>query len=341
MSESRDKKRLLIIKPSSLGDIVHTLPVLSQIYRSGEFYIDWLVASGFDGLLRGHPMLNRLWVVSKDRWRGPMGVIRFFRDVILLKMSFRREAYDVVLDIQGLFRSGILTFVSGAPLRVGFSDAREGSPLFYNRSTAGGKTHAVERYLKLLPLIGIVPGGVEFPLPHLPPTPVRTPYYVVAPGARWKTKIWPTGHFSETIGLLKHMLPSLTPVIVGGASDTELAKEISEMSGVECIDLTGRTDLKTLASVLKGARFMLTNDSGPMHLAAAMDTPVFAIFGPTSEELTGPYGQIQNVLKTDLPCRPCFKRTCEHTSCMNGVRPEEVINKIKDSISIFNHSPID
>jgi heptosyltransferase-1 len=324
-------ERILIVKPSSLGDIIHSLAVLNAIKSRGEYIVDWVVASGFEGILEGHPMIRRLWIIEKSRWQPPAGLWRFPRDILLLSRRLKAEKYSVVIDLQGLFRSGLITFLSGAPVRVGFSDAREGSPLFYNRSLSGGRDlHAVERYLRLLRLIGIDTEEVRFPMPPIEDKlPITVPYYIVVPGARWQSKRWLPEYFGETIYALSRLIPKLKAVLVGGAEDRGVSEEVRAYSTTECIDLTGKTTLKQLMQLIRGASFVITNDSGPMHLAAAYGIPVFAIFGPTDETLTGPYGQIHNVLKSNISCSPCFKRSCKHITCMKEITPEMVIDKIK------------
>jgi heptosyltransferase-1 len=324
-------KKILIVKPSSLGDIIHSLATLNAIKKAGEYTVDWVVASGFEGLLDGHPMIRHLWIIKKQQWRSLVGAWRFPRDIFLLSRRLREERYDIVIDLQGLFRSGLITFLSGAHLRVGFSDAREKSSIFYNKKLPGGKDiHAVERYLKLLRLIGIDPDEIHFPMP---PTKgsisVNGPYYIVVPGARWQSKRWLPEYFGETIYLLSKSIPELKALLVGSKEDVSISEEVKAYSRADCIDLTGRTTLKQLMQLIKGASFVVTNDSGPMHLAAAYGVPVFAIFGPTDENLTGPYGQLHNVLRAKISCAPCFRRSCKHITCMREVSPEMVMERIQ------------
>ncbi|NOY64825.1 MAG: glycosyltransferase family 9 protein, partial [Nitrospirae bacterium] len=210
------------------------------------------------------------------------------------------------------------------PVRIGFSDAREFSYIFYNRTIEGGRNlHAVDRNMKIGRLLGLSSREVSFPLPHIKPSPVREQYFVVVPGARWPSKRWPAEYFVRLLRYTGSL--GLTPVLLGAKDDITLSEEIIKGSGVNCINLTGKTDLKQLCSVIKDAKFMITNDSGPMHIATALGVKVFAIFGPTDERLTGPYGGKHIVIKAEgVQCRPCRKRRCHTMECLKGITPEKV-----------------
>lgn len=317
--------RILIVKPSSLGDIIHALPLLNLIKKEmPDSEVHWVVARGFQDILEGHPFINRLIIINKENWKNPFLMFQNIKEIFQLAGQLKKERYDVVIDLQGLFRSGFISWLSRCSIKIGFSDAREFSYIFYNRTIEGGKgIHAVERYLKIGRLLGINSQEVTFPLFHIKPSPVREQYFVVVPGARWPSKRWPVEYFVRLLrytGALR-----LTPVLLGAKDDITLSGEIIKDSGVNCINLTGKTDLKQLCSVIKDAKFMITNDSGPMHIATALGVKVFAIFGPTDERLTGPYGGEHTVIKAEeLQCRPCRKRRCHTMDCLKGITPEKV-----------------
>ena len=330
--------RILIVKPSSLGDIIHTLPLLNILKSSNpQTEIDWVVARGFEGILQGHPMIRKLFIIDKDNWKKAASIFDTIKEIVNLRGKLRSEHYSICIDVQGLFRSGLISLLSGAKKRVGFSDAREGAPFFYNLKIEGGQgIHAVDRYLKLLQPLGIRAEEIEFPLPPFEQIkPVEGKYYIIIPGARWQTKIWPAEYYAQLVCIIskKLNLSDLTPVIVGSRKDEEIAEKISKLSRGITVNLTGKTTLRELVSIIKGASFVITNDSGPMHIASAVKTPVIAIFGPTSPVLTGPYGQQHIVLTAGLPCQPCFKRTCKDIKCMTELRPEKVFERILTGIN--------
>jgi lipopolysaccharide heptosyltransferase II len=244
----------------------------------------------------------------------------------------REQAYDLVIDLQGLLRSGALALASRAPVRVGFSEAREGSRLFYTRKVKGGRgLHAVDRYMKVAEDLGCPADEsiLLFPLPQRESDRIarfRTDlqeYAVIVPGARWKTKIWP----AENFGKVAARLP-IRSVVIGGSGDRLLAEEVVSTSSGNAMSLAGETDLSELIALMRGARVVITNDSGPMHIAAALKIPVIAVFGPTSPVLTGPYGKGHVILQSKEPCAPCFRRECADMKCMRGITPEAVTEKV-------------
>lgn len=318
-------KKILVVKPSSLGDVVHSLPVLASLSRCfPEAAIDWVIAGGLEGLLEGHPMIRKLLVIQKDSWKRPANFAATARELSRLAGSLRAEKYDVTVDLQGLLRSGLITFMSGAALRIGFAEAREGSRLFYNRKVVGGRDiHAVDRYLRAAGALGCDSQAVRFPFPpHEPLAAMDLPerYAVLVPGARWETKRWPAESFAAVASGLE--IPSL---VVGGPADGAIADRVVSGSGGMACSLAGKTDLRGLMEVMRRAAVVISNDSGPMHIAAGFGVPVIAVFGPTSPDRTGPYGTGHVVIRSTVPCAPCFRRDCGDLKCMRAIRPDEVL----------------
>ena len=324
-----EPQKILIVKPSSLGDIVHSLPFLNAIkLRFPNAHIHWVVAKGFEGLLEGHPMIDKLWVIDKDAWKRIGNVKGTLVELGSLFGDLKKERYDLVIDLQGLLRSGIIAAATGSRTRIGFKEAREGSRLFYTHKIEGAKDiHAVERYLKIAAFLGCDVSDISFPLPpsEFPSTfDLDKDYAVIVPGARWKTKRWPEEEFGE----LTSRLP-LQSVIVGSKPDKDIADLIVSLSRGKATSLAGNTSLKELIEIISNAKFVVSNDSGPMHIAAARGIPVFAIFGPTDPQRTGPYGTVHAIIKEELPCAPCFRRTCDDSRCMKSVSADKVFEIIK------------
>ncbi len=327
-------RRILIVKPSSLGDIVHSLPFLNSLHSCfPDATIDWVIARGLEGLLEGHPMINRLVVINKDEWRRISRTAETMKELMGLRRALRDGRYDLVIDLQGLLRSGLMTKATGAPIRVGFSEAREGSRFFYTQTVRGGRdVHAVDRYLKIAAALGCSATDVIFPMP----VPARIPkqirdirseitdYIVIVPGARWETKIWPAERFGE----LARLIP-LRSIVIGSGADRRRAEEIVIRSGGKALSLAGKTTLPELVELMRTSRCVVTNDSGPMHIAAALDVPVVAIFGPTSPVRTGPYGQRHAILKSERDCAPCYKRRCDDVRCMLDITVAMVLENTK------------
>ncbi len=350
--------RILLIKPTALGDVVHTVPVLVKLRRRfPEAQIDWLITPENAELVRAHPALSR--VVLFDRRGFQRQRLKALRDTARMLAGLRRTRYDLVIDLHGQLRSAAFTIATGAPVRIGFdrpirrvpnatprhgwAGARELSWLAYNRRLPIPtlNVHAIDRYLWLGEILGFDESPIE-PKLHLPVeaeeqarTLMRehalTPQNlaVLAPGTMWETKHWRVEGFATVAQKLTEHGQAV--VVVGTEKERGLARRIQ----AECataIDLAGKTTPAELAALLRNARVCVTNDSGAMHIAVAMETPVVAIFGPTDPVQVGPYGHPGNVVRADLPCSPCNLRRlaqCPYDlKCMREVSAEQVWAKV-------------
>jgi lipopolysaccharide heptosyltransferase I len=323
--------RILIIKPSALGDVVHTLPVLNLLRRRWpDAHVAWVVGGAFASLLEGHPQLDVVIRFERRRfargWRDPgaaAGLLRFARDL-------RRGEFDLVIDLQGLLRSGWMTMRTRAPVRVGFSNARELAHLFYTHRVPvdSSEQHAVDRYLKLCEALGCGRTPVEFAF-HLTDDDRRhvaaalghdRPFAVLLPGTNWPTKRWPVEHFAALVGPLRERF-GLDSIVAGGADVAGIAGLIPRAT-----NLVGKTtNLRQLVALLDRADLVIANDSGPMHIAAALGRPLVTVFGPTNPRRTGPYGRLDSVVRLDIPCSPCYSRRCSHQSCLRWLQTEHVL----------------
>lgn len=332
---TKNPQKILIVKPSSLGDVVHSLPFLNAMktcFPNAE--IHWVIAKGLEGLLDGNPMIERLWIINKDAWKKIDNAKNTVTEIRNLFKGLKKEKFDLVIDLQGLLRSGIITKSTGAPVRIGFQEAREGSRFFYTHKVKGGKDiHAVDRYLKIASVLGCDVSRVSFPFPPESSSTCNSQlftfnlprdYAILVPGARWQTKRWPPERFGE----LASRLP-LQSIIVGSKADSDSAELIVSLSEGKAVSLAGKTSLKELIAVMRKAKFVISNDSGPMHIAAALGIPVYAIFGPTDPQKTGPYGKGHTIIRGEEPCAPCFKRTCEDVKCLEGLSVDKVFEIIK------------
>lgn len=321
-------KKLLLVKPSSLGDIVHSLAFLKTVKENfPDIKIHWVVSKEFEELLTEHPLIDKVITVNKNRWKELKNIAITVKEFQSLRRLLKNENYDIVVDLQGLLRSAVITWLSGAPVRVGFKEARELSPIFYNKKiSVSPDIHAVLRYLEVAKELGCKINSIDFPLPH-----GRKPewlnefedYVVIIPSTRWQSKNWPTPYFVELIKMLPYKF-----LIVGSKSDEEEADKIEEYTRGKAKSVAGKTTLKELIAVFEKALFVITPDTGTMHLAVACGKKVVALFGPTSPQRTGPFGDGHLIIKSDLPCSPCFKKKCEEVKCMREITPEFVYNRI-------------
>jgi lipopolysaccharide heptosyltransferase I len=330
---STPPRKVLIIKPSAIGDIVHALPVLSLLRRRWpEAQIHWLVSGPCAGLLEGHPLLSEVIVFNRLRfghaWRSPTASLALWR----FGWGLRTREFDLVIDLQGLLRSGWMSWQSGAPVRIGFALAREGGWAFYTHRVPNTplSVPAVERYLRLADALGLGREPVEFRFAtddadrqaiaaKLAGLPAPGRYAVLLPGSNWATKRWPTASFAALIEPLRKRF-GLECVVAGAAGDLKLAEQIP------ALNLAGKTNLRELVALLERAALVIANDSGPMHIAAALGRPLVALYGPTSPERTGPHGHMDSVLQLDLPCRSCYSRRCSHQSCLRWLTPQDVLD---------------
>jgi len=329
--------RVLIIKPSAIGDIVHALPVLPRLRRRWpRAELSWLVTPAFAGLVQGHPLLDEAILFERGRfghgWYNPAALW----DLGGFVLQLRRRKFDLVIDLQGLFRSAWVAAASGAPRRVGFSNAREFAPLFYTDlvDCSWKDDHAVERYLKVAAALGCAESLVEFSFAvddadrkHIEQLiPAGTEFAVLLPGTNWATKQWPVERFAELVLPLKERF-GLESVAAGAAGDAGLTSRIPAK-----YDLTGKTNLRQIVALMERASLVVGNDTGPMHMAAALGTPLVTPYGPTDPGRTGPYGREESVVRLNLPCMPCYSRTCSHGSCMKWLDIEAVLGVAQEQI---------
>jgi len=328
-----DYRHILLIKPSSLGDIVHTMPTCAAIHRAySKARLTWLVKREWAGLVERIDGVDRVWSVESTLtgWLSQVPPLR-------------AECFDLVVDLQGLFRSAAIGWLSGSPLLVGFANGREGSPWFYSRRVPvpQAEMHAVDRYLLVAKAVGALESCTpefRFRIPQTDHDEVDrllsrsgvtpgTNWVAMNVSARWPTKRWPAASFAEVADRLQQE-GSGAVVMIGGPDERADVAAVRGLMKTPAIDLVGATTVGLLPALLSKVSLLITNDSGPMHIAAAVGTPVVALFGPTSAVRTGPYGAGHSVLTGNVPCRPCFSRTCHNAlplECLRMVSPEQVL----------------
>ena len=341
------------------------MPVLRLLKRhlpASEIY--WWVQSPFAPLLEGDPDLAGVLRFERDGWSTSGRWLEFWRSIRWM----REQAFDWVIDLQCLARSGAIAWLANGRLTIGLDEPREGARGFYDRVAPRPSfhTHAVDWYLEVLPLLGLpratrtapalrVVGEPTAPrwssalnpeehfvwLPSRPEVaaglgrkwPVDAAQWVlVQPGARWPNKRWPAEHFVSFIRRLSEMHPELRFAILGAQEDRSLGQNIARADPKRCLDLTGQLSLLELVEWIRLGEVMITNDTGPMHIAAALNKSLVALFGPTEPRRTGPYGQLQHVLQLALPCEPCLRARCAYfqpLECLRAVSPATVAETVQ------------
>lgn len=342
MSPRRPQK-VLLIKPSSLGDVISSVPVLRGLRRSfPQAHIAWLVVPGCAGLLAGEQELNEL-IEFDRRHFGQIGrSARATRDFVTFCRALRQRRFDWVIDLQGLFRSGFFARVSGAPVRAGFASARELATMFYTHPIDTHCDHTIDRNIELARAIGIdaraedltitptaqAAESVASQLAGLGIAPGQ--YVVVAPATRWPTKLYPPRHWRKVIAELTRE----RPVVLAGAPDEQaLCAELAEPFDGAAANLAGRTSLPELVGLLASAAAVVCCDSAANFLAPAVGTPSVTLIGPTQAHRTGPYGPLARALLADVPCQGCLKRRCTHITCMQAIEPSRVVAAVTESLA--------
>lgn len=311
---------------------MHAFPFVSVLKAQWPgAHLTWLVKRQWAAIVERAEGVDCVWPVD-----GTLG------SWVEQARRLRAERFDLAVDLQGLFRSGALARMCGAPMRIGFANGREGSPWFYTKrvEVPTAEMHAVDRYLLVAAALGASlqgPPQFRFKMLDADMAEVRAlfqskgvsldrPWIAMNVSARWQTKRWFPGSFAAVLDRLHQ--EGLGPVVViGSREDRHDAEQLRTLTNSPFIDLTGAVSLGGLPALLSKAALMITNDSGPMHIAAALGIPVAAVFGPTSAVRTGPYGAGHRVLTGPVPCRPCFSRVCRHSpemECLHLVTPNDV-----------------
>jgi lipopolysaccharide heptosyltransferase II len=342
--------KILILKPSSLGDVIQALPVLRLLklhFRSAEIF--WWIDSALAPLIEGDPDLTGIVRFERKRWGRP----RHWPEMLHSIRWMREQHFDLVIDLQCLARSGAFAWLANGKFLVGLDEIREGARGFYDVAVrrASFHTHAADWYLAVLPQLGVpvhknfiwlperpqIAAEVKRKWPAAfvsnPQSAIRNPQLIaLQPGARWLNKRWPAEKYAELVRLTADHFPAARFAILGDAGDRPLGEIISRAAPERCLNLCGATSLPEMIEWLRLCDLMVTNDTGPMHVAAALGKPLVALFGPTEPRRTGPYGQLENVLRIELPCSPCLKDYCNYekpNECLNAISPAMVFERVR------------
>lgn len=317
--------RVLIIKTSSLGDVIHTLPALTDAAHAiPGIRFDWVVEEGFAEIPSWHPAVDRVIPVAIRRWRKNLWQTLKSGDWKAFKQRLREHKYDLVIDAQGLVKSAWLTRYVKAPVAgLDRFSAREGlASRFYDRrlSVAVGQ-HAVERVRQLFAMAlaydlpeGIGNYGLDLDRLQLPPA---APYVVFLHGTTWATKHWPEAYWRELAERLgRRKLQVRLPW--GNPAEKARAERIAQ--GLNNCQVLPKLNLAGVARVLAAAKACVAVDTGLGHLAAALDVPTISLFGPTNPGLTGAYGRVQVHQASDFPCAPCLQKKCTYKPSADDLR---------------------
>lgn len=331
-------QRILIVLLGAIGDVTRALPLLTRLRRAyPDAYIAWAVEPAAAPLLDFHPALNEVCL-----YRRTHGTRTFFPFL----QELRRRRFDLVLDLQRHAKSGLASWWSGAPVRVGFhrKSSKEGNWLF--------NTHTIEpvadfslklgQYLKFADALGLPDDGVHFDLRLRAEEEQRVetllagtthPFAAFFLGSRWPSRFWFPQATAEVVRTLRQEY-GMGVVLLGGQNEVVFAQEISKAAGGMVANLSGKTSLRDLIGIFRRARLALGPDSGPMHIAAATGTPVISLWGATSPLRSAPWGSAELVLRGPAACSPCYVRRCRiGRACMQRISPEQVLEVARKVLS--------
>lgn len=331
--------RVLIVKTSSLGDVIHTLPALSDAQRAyPDIMFDWVVEEPFQEIPTWHPAVDRVIPLALRRWRKNPWRAFQAEDILKFLKHFRQEKYDLIIDAQGLLKSAAVALLGRSSLRVGLSWASAREPLaslFYQkRVEVSWDQHAIVRTRTLFAK------GLGYAMPstmpaygldrhRFPPFLSPQPYYVFLHGTTWETKHWPEVCWIELAKIIAKTGHSIQ-LPWGSEGEFARAQRIAALVP-QAMVIPHKLDLHEVAGILAGARGVVAVDTGLGHLAAALGVPTVSLYGPTAPQRSGTWGENQVHLSADLACAPCLHRVCAYKvdqsvgpPCLAGLTPLKV-----------------
>lgn len=332
-----DPTRILLIRTSALGDVIHALPVLTALRRNlPQARIGWLVEEAYLPLLQSHPDLDETIPVRLHAWRKrPLsrstweGLRRFLGQL---------EAFhpDIVLDLMSNHKSGVLAALTMSDRRIGIERAFRREPssaIWINESIQPDGTHAVDRMFSLLGALGISGQSIDFGAEKLRQalgvdsreSRSAAPQIVIHPGAGWVNKRYPPSQWGRVTKIL-YDRTGLQTRVISTESERYLAEEIERTSSGSATGVSA-PNLRSLASELDRATLVMGGDTGPIHLAQALGRTVLCVMGPTDPKQNGPYGAEENVVWHPLPCSFCHQRYKTSQKCMLDLAPETVADR--------------
>jgi len=349
---SKRFKNILITKPSSLGDIVLALPALRALRMSfPEAKISWLIRPEFAQLIENHPHLDE--IIRFDRkflgkaWFHPGA----FGALMSLIRKLRRSRFDVVFDFQGLFRTASLAWLSGCKLRFGMANAREFATIFYTHKVPQDIEciHMVDYYLKIIQAAGASDFGVEFVLPQNPAAEdsvgrllasqgIQDSYAVLISGSVHQEKCWPPERFAQLADKISQQY-GLSIVATGSASEAGIVEKVKEKANVPIASLAGQTSLSELVALLKRAKLVVGNDTGPGHIAAALGVPLVLMFGRANPIRLEPYRRKHCVMAIEPDSRGIAINNFDPKYDIKLITVEQVYQKVVEQLKTQHKSP--
>lgn len=331
-------RRICVLKTSSLGDVVQAIPVVHALRQRFPYaHLAWVLNDTFVPLIEPAGIVDEVISFPRDRFRSwNLPTARAAWSYVKL---LRRKRFDVVFDLQGLLRSALMAWSTNARIRMGWTSAREGSALFYSHliDDLPLEQNGVERYWRLAEALGVGHLSKEFPLRISKEERAEVerklgsrpePIIAVHPGARWETKRLPARGFAEALNLALPRGEGCV-VVLGSEEDRALGEEVAARWKGSALNWVGQTSLRQLAALLARVDLLVTNDSGPMHLAGAVGTPSVGVFTCTSPIRSGVYGSGGASVQTEVSCRASYLKRCPSLICMEDLSSQKLAGAIR------------
>lgn len=343
---SNSYKNILITKPSSLGDIVLALPALTALHRSfPDAKISWLVRPEFAPLLENHPHLTEIIVFDRKLLGKAWFHSGAFGSLVSLVRRLRRSKFDVVFDFQGLLRTASLARLSGCKKRFGMANAREFASIFYTHKIPQDIDciHMVDYYLKIIKAAGATELDVEFVFPQNPKAPdsvgrllashevPNDNYAVFVPSSAHRDKCWPAERFAALAEKISSQFGT-SIVVTGSASEAGIIESLKEKANAPIVSLAGKTSLSELIALLEGARVVISNDTGPGHIAAALGVPIVLLFGRTNPYRLTPYGRKHCIMAIEPESRGLAINSSNPKHNIKAITVEQVYQKVVEQL---------
>jgi lipopolysaccharide heptosyltransferase II len=331
-------RNILIVLHGSIGDVTRALPLANLIRRGyPEATLTWAVEPAAFPLVEHHPAVDQVILLHRSRW---------WKSLLPFLKEIRSKRFDLVLDLQRHLKSGLISWWSGAPFRLGFHrrDTKEFNWLFNNCHIpeVGDGIPKLSHYLKFAEFLGIEPYPIEWRLDLLPHEKakvdrllqgVESPFAVFFVGSRWESKRWFPGPTAKAVAEIRERY-GLDIVLIGGEDDVAFAREVESEGTVRLANRVGKTSLREAIGILSRAKVAVGPDTGLMHLCAAVGTPVVSLWGATSPARTGPFGYPDLVVQGKADCSPCYLKRCPiGRVCMQSIEIEEVAAKVAEALS--------
>lgn len=337
--------RILIIRLSAIGDCLQVSPVTQKLREQfPKAHITWVVETKSKDVVIGNPYIDEVIVFKRVEWMKEAKQTRDYRLLFSRMKAFfaelKTKKFDIALDFQGLFKSALVSYFSGAPIRVCYNDTRELSTFFANKLIKPDyetDVHKQQRYVGMLRYLGI---STEKLTMHMPVSDADRQFandfleqnkltgnnfIILNPATSWQSKNWPWEYFAALGNKLVERF-GLPILLIGATADKQVTSNIAKKMQHPCIDIAGQTTLNQLGAIAEQARLFISGDTGPLYIAEALGVRTISMWGPTNPVHMGPRGEQHTVLVAEK-CKFCHKRKCEHLSCLKEITPEMVFDK--------------